>query len=38
MSITIIDGADHGFGLFADPDLYSQKLIDATASFIEAEL
>lgn len=38
VSITIIDGADHGFGLFADPDPYSQKLIDATAAFIEAEL
>ncbi|MEM6810300.1 MAG: alpha/beta fold hydrolase [Pseudomonadota bacterium] len=38
VSITILDGADHGFGLFAEEDLYSQKLIDATASFIEAEL
>jgi dienelactone hydrolase len=37
-SITIIDGADHGFGLFSDPDPYSQQLIDATAVFIEAEL
>ncbi|MEM1439130.1 MAG: alpha/beta fold hydrolase [Pseudomonadota bacterium] len=37
-SLTIIDGADHGFGLFAEEDRYSQKLIDATASFIEAEL
>ncbi|MEO0616748.1 MAG: alpha/beta fold hydrolase [Pseudomonadota bacterium] len=38
VSITIIDGADHGFGLFAEEDRYSQKLIDATTSFIEAEL
>ncbi|MEO1319977.1 MAG: hypothetical protein AAFV30_05315, partial [Pseudomonadota bacterium] len=37
-SLTIIDGADHGFGLFAEEDRYSQKLIDATARFIEAEL
>lgn len=37
-SITIIEDADHGFGLFAEQDRYSRKLIDATASFIEAEL
>ena len=33
-----IDGADHGFGLFSDPDPYSELLIAETTTFIAAKL
>ena len=36
--LVVIDGADHGFGLFSEPDPYSERLIRETAAFIEREL
>ena len=38
VKLHIIDGADHGFGLFSDPDLYSAELIDETVAFLRREL
>ncbi len=36
--LRLIDGADHGFGLFSDPDPHSEKLVSATVDFLVAQL
>lgn len=36
--LQMIEGADHGFGLFSDPDLYSEKVVAATVAFLEQQL
>lgn len=33
-SLHLIDGADHGFGLFSDPDRYSAELLEVTVGFL----
>jgi fermentation-respiration switch protein FrsA (DUF1100 family) len=38
VELYIIEGADHGFGLFSDPDPYSAELIAETVSFLVREL
>ncbi len=38
VELHIIDGADHGFGLFSDNDRYSAELVAQTVSFLEREL
>lgn len=37
-SLHLIDGADHGFGLFSDPDPYSAELISVTLDFLLEQL
>lgn len=37
-TLQMIEGADHGFGLFSDPDPYSAPLVAATVSFLEEQL
>jgi alpha-beta hydrolase superfamily lysophospholipase len=37
-TLELIDGADHGFGLFSDPDLYSEALVAATVTFLQEHL
>lgn len=34
LRLRVIDGADHGFGLFADIDRYSATLVDETVTFL----
>lgn len=37
-TLELIDGADHGFGLFSDPDPYSETLVSATVGFLQEQL
>ncbi|MCC5887970.1 MAG: alpha/beta fold hydrolase [Gammaproteobacteria bacterium] len=37
-SLHLIDGADHGFGLFSDPDPYSAELLTVTLDFLLEQL
>lgn len=37
-SLQLIEGADHGFGLFSDPDPYSDGLIRASVNFLQQQL
>ncbi len=34
VSLHLIEGADHGFGLFSDPDPYSAELLEVTVRFL----
>ncbi|MEM8547618.1 MAG: hypothetical protein AAGF46_05585, partial [Pseudomonadota bacterium] len=38
VQVATIDGADHGFGLFSDPDLYSEELVRVTVDFLTTAL
>lgn len=36
--LQLIEGADHGFGLFSDPDPYSDVLVAATVNFLQQQI
>lgn len=38
LELHIISGADHGFGLFSEPDPYSAELVAKTVAFLQREL